>query len=506
MTSKKRARSRDRVVGSRQRKKVNSKATVRMNMKRMKSKRQQKQKEKSKSTNPTELSSPSSLAAAISEASATTKFYIYVSSSQQQQKQPQQRKIFNHALKKSSHSQKSLATNTSFVTASENVHPNENVTLAASYSVNSSDEDTNEGLNFGKDPLASRTTSPNTTPTEISFCMNPEETPIMPSKKSSMSKIAPFTAEATPFVLAPVTTAPAPKKDPPVVVIAKTTKEDEEEAHFDIAQNVYGTAKNVCPTRTLRPSIELEHHQQVNRSLLSVQISDLASQMCAARSTNGLTRSHHNGFIHEEGGNNEETNIVLSKKSSKSKITPVMAEVTPFVSPPATTALAPKKDSHVVVIAKTTEEDDEEEEAHFDIAQNVYGTAKNVWAWGKTIPIITTLLGLTETIATKVLDTTIHMDLPAIDENGVKSQLKKLDDDIVTPAILAVWKIIEPAIAKGVEMVVKSVLTEVLPLVLGSSDKKKEEGEKKKKVADEKKAVIDSSPTPEVVPALNFRC
>jgi len=370
MTSKKRARSRDRVVGSRQRKKVNSKATVRMNMKRMKSKRQQKQKEKSKSTNPTELSSPSSLAAAISEASATTKFYIYVSSSQQQQKQPQQRKIFNHALKKSSHSQKSLATNTSFVTASENVHPNENVTLAASYSVNSSDEDTNEGLNFGKDPLASRTTSPNTTPTEISFCMNPEETPIMPSKKSSMSKIAPFTAEATPFVLAPVTTAPAPKKDPPVVVIAKTTKEDEEEAHFDIAQNVYGTAKNV-------------------------------------------------------------------------------------------------------------------------------------WAWGKTIPIITTLLGLTETIATKVLDTTIHMDLPAIDENGVKSQLKKLDDDIVTPAILAVWKIIEPAIAKGVEMVVKSVLTEVLPLVLGSSDKKKEEGEKKKKVADEKKAVIDSSPTPEVVPALN---
>ena len=148
-------------------------------MKRLKSKRQQKQKEKS--TALTELSSLS-LAPAISEASATTTLYFYVSSSQQQQKQPQQRKIFNHTLKKSRHSQKSLATNTSFV-ANENVHPNENVTLAASYSFNSSDEDTNEGLNFGNDPLAlSRTT-----PTEISFNINPEQMTIM--KRSMRSKL-----------------------------------------------------------------------------------------------------------------------------------------------------------------------------------------------------------------------------------------------------------------------------------------------------------------------------
>ena len=172
---------------------------------------------------------------------------------------------------------------------------------------------------------------------------------------------------------------------------------------------------------------------------------------------------------------------MLSKKSSKSKITPIMAEVVPIVSPPATTAPAPKKDPHVFVIAKSTKED--KEEAHFDIAQNV-GTAKNVWAWGKTIPVLTTSIGLTKTIATKVLDITIHMDLPVIDQKGVKPQLKKLDDDIVTPVIMAVWKIIETAIAKGDEMVVKPVLTEVLLWVLGplvmSDDKKMKDKEKKK--------------------------
>jgi hypothetical protein len=328
--------------------------------KRNKSRRQQQ--EKSTSPTTTDLSS-FSLAAAISEFSATT-----ASSSQQQPQQPQ-RKIFN-TLKKSSHSQQSIATNASFATA------NESVTPAVSYFVDSSDEDTNEGLNFENDPLAvlSRTTSSDATPTEISFNINPEETTIMSSKKS-----------------------------------------------FKIS--------NTTPTASM------------------------------------------------------------------------VSESTP--PPTTTTPPAPKKDPSVVSVKKT-EGDGKDDDAHFDVAQNVYGTAKNIWAWGKTVPVITTLLGLTENVASKVLDTTIHMDLPAIDEKAVKPQLKKLDDGIVTPAILAVWNIIGPAIAKGDEMVVKPILTEVAPRVLGPLGLwKLNDKEKEKKMMEEKKAMIDSSPTPEVVPALN---
>lgn len=181
----------------------------------------------------------------------------------------------------------------------------------------------------------------------------------------------------------------------------------------------------------------------------------------------------------------------MPSKKSKSKIAPVAEDTTP-VAPPAVAITEPaKKEPAVVPVEKKTQE-----EAHFDVAQNVYGTAKNVWAWGKTVPVMSTFLGLTETVATKVLDTTIHMDLPAIDEKAVTPNLKKLDDDIVTPMILAVWKIVEPAVVKGEELVIKPVLTEVVPRVLaplGMFDKKKE---------DEKKTV-DASPTPEVIPALN---
>lgn len=183
--------------------------------------------------------------------------------------------------------------------------------------------------------------------------------------------------------------------------------------------------------------------------------------------------------------NPEET--MPSKKSSKAKMPAPTVESTPVAPPKTETAVVAKK----------------EDEPHFDVAQNVYGAAKDVWAWGKTVPVVSNFLGATEFVAAKVLDTAVHMDLPAIDEQAVKPNLKKLDDIVVTPAIVAVWNIIAPAVMKTEEMVVKPVLTEVVPRVLaplGMFDKKEEEMKKKE---EEKKSMIDASPTPEVVPALN---
>mmetsp|Transcript_12467 Transcript_12467/g.26541 ORF Transcript_12467/g.26541 Transcript_12467/m.26541 type:complete len:348 (+) Transcript_12467:178-1221(+) len=197
--------------------------------------------------------------------------------------------------------------------------------------------------------------------------------------------------------------------------------------------------------------------------------------------------------------NPEETTTMASKNKKKSSKVAPMAAAAPVATPVPATTDAPMKDPPVTTTTVTKTK----EEAHFDFAQNVYGTAKNVWAWGKTVPVITNLLGITEAVATKVLDTTVHMDLPAIDEKAVAPQLKKLDDDIVTPLILAVWKLVGPAVEKGDAMVIKPVLTEVVPRVLGplgllgGEDAKKMEEKKKMEV----EKAIDSSPTPEVVPA-----
>lgn len=106
------------------------------------------------------------------------------------------------------------------------------------------------------------------------------------------------------------------------------------------------------------------------------------------------------------------------------------------------------------------------EEPHFDVSQTIYTQIKDIWAWGKTVPVVEALLGITETVAAKLLDATFHTNLPAIDNDVAKPNLKKLDDTVVTPAILAVWGIIEPALSKGDDMIVKPVMKEVVPKIM----------------------------------------
>jgi len=156
----------------------------------------------------------------------------------------------------------------------------------------------------------------------------------------------------------------------------------------------------------------------------------------------------------------------------------------------------------------TTEEEVVEttatDEPHFDVAQNIYGQTKSIWAWGKTIPVLSNVLTLTEGTAAKVLDLTIHMDLPSIDQDVVSPHAKKLDDVVITPVICKVWGIICPAVVKGEEMIVKPVLMEVVPRILGPLGFLKEE-KKVEVVVEEKKNEIDKSVNPEVVPvALNW--
>jgi hypothetical protein len=179
----------------------------------------------------------------------------------------------------------------------------------------------------------------------------------------------------------------------------------------------------------------------------------------------------------------------MASKKKSSTIRPptavaVVKDLSMDSSPPAAAETAP------VVQA---------DEPHFDVAQTVYGATKDAWAWGKTVAVISNVLDLTEAVALKALDVTVHMDLAVIDDK-IKPQLKKLDDEVVTPVILAVWKVVEPALGKADEMVLKPVMTDVVPRVLGplgfGSEVSKKEEEKKT-------AMIDMSPTPEIVPAFN---
>ena len=182
------------------------------------------------------------------------------------------------------------------------------------------------------------------------------------------------------------------------------------------------------------------------------------------------------------------TTNMAKKKTSKIAPTPaVVAESTPV--PEAT----PTTEDSIVT----------SEDPHFDVAQTIYGTTKNIWAWGKTIPVISSILSLTEGATAKVLDVTIHMDLPSIDQDVVTPKAKELDDGVITPVICKIWELVGPAVGKGEDMIVKPFVGEVVPRVLGPLGLLGEE--KKVVVVEEKKNVIDGSDNPEVVPpvALN---
>lgn len=75
-------------------------------------------------------------------------------------------------------------------------------------------------------------------------------------------------------------------------------------------------------------------------------------------------------------------------------------------------------------------------EEGMDVAENVYAKAKDVWAWGKGVPLVGIGLGITEAVAGKVASVA-GTDLSKIDEQ-IKPQLATLDSSVINPAIVAV--------------------------------------------------------------------
>ena len=63
------------------------------------------------------------------------------------------------------------------------------------------------------------------------------------------------------------------------------------------------------------------------------------------------------------------------------------------------------------------------------MAQNIYGATKDAWSWGKTVPVVSNVLGMTEFVALKALDV-VAMDFVNVDD-GIKTQVEKLDDALL---------------------------------------------------------------------------
>ena len=108
------------------------------------------------------------------------------------------------------------------------------------------------------------------------------------------------------------------------------------------------------------------------------------------------------------------------------------------------------------------------EEKKVDAAETVYETAKGVWAWGKGVPVVSTFLGISETVAGKAVGLA-GTNLGEID-GTIKPHLEKLDSGVLNPAIEAVVKIVLQTAGKTEDIVKPIIITLLTPLGMIKKD------------------------------------
>jgi hypothetical protein len=97
---------------------------------------------------------------------------------------------------------------------------------------------------------------------------------------------------------------------------------------------------------------------------------------------------------------------------------------------------------------------------HIDAAEKVYDVAKDVWAWGKGIIVVSPFLGVAEGIAGKVVSAASGETLESVDRH-VTDHIQGLDDKFLNPAISFIVQMVLNA-AGNTEETLKPFIIKIL--------------------------------------------
>lgn len=106
----------------------------------------------------------------------------------------------------------------------------------------------------------------------------------------------------------------------------------------------------------------------------------------------------------------------------------------------------------------------EDEKMKVDAAEVVYGKAKDILAWGKSVPVVSFFVGTSEAVAGKALGV-VGTDLSELD-GKIESELTKFDAGILNPAIEAIAKILIGVAGKSEATIKPIILALMKPLGL----------------------------------------
>jgi len=103
-----------------------------------------------------------------------------------------------------------------------------------------------------------------------------------------------------------------------------------------------------------------------------------------------------------------------------------------------------------------------------DAAEIVYGKAKDIFSWGKTVPVVSFFIGAGAAVAGKALDV-VGTDLSTVD-GKIESELTKLDGNILNPTINAVAKVLVNIAGKSEETIKPIIIAILSPLGMIKSE------------------------------------
>jgi len=152
----------------------------------------------------------------------------------------------------------------------------------------------------------------------------------------------------------------------------------------------------------------------------------------------------NNNMAKKSKTNTKKQPIVLDDKAADMDKKPPLPDVAPA---PTTAPTTPSP----------TGSDDEPMKV--DAAEVVYGKAKDIYAWGKTVPVVSFFVGIPEAVAGKALEV-VGTDLSQID-GKIESELGKFDSGILNPAIEAIAKVLIGVAGKS-EEIVKPIIDTII--------------------------------------------
>mmetsp|Transcript_39673 Transcript_39673/g.44676 ORF Transcript_39673/g.44676 Transcript_39673/m.44676 type:complete len:382 (-) Transcript_39673:13-1158(-) len=103
-----------------------------------------------------------------------------------------------------------------------------------------------------------------------------------------------------------------------------------------------------------------------------------------------------------------------------------------------------------------------------DAAEIVYGKAKDIFSWGKTVPVVSFFVKTGAAVAGKALDV-VGTDLSTVD-GKIESELTKLDGNILNPTINAIAKVLINIAGKSEETIKPIIIAILSPLGMIKSE------------------------------------